>query len=261
MTSRPRLTEVEAFVQSPDRRRLFLRAWRPGGVRAVVAVVHESGSDSARYRSFAEALVEHGIATYAIDLRGCGRSLGSHARFQSLNDHLLDIQPMMSCIKQREPASPVFLLGQGRGAVVACHHALQHEAELEGVICEGVLLAVPGSASMVGMLRWLGRALRLPRTARLRSGRHVREALGGLSLPLLLLHGSQDRIAPPSDSECLHRCVSSRDKTLQIFEGFDHELINGRGHALVREKIVQWIEEQLSSRHHRRRIGIEYINP
>ena len=259
MTSRPRLSEVEAFVESPDQRRLFLRAWRPGSVRAVVAVVHAPGSGSARYRFFAEALAEHRIATYAIDLRGCGGSSGSRAR--SLNDHLLDIQSMMSRIKQCEPDTPVFLLGHGTSAVVACHHALQHAAELEGVIGEATLLDAPWRVSLWRKFRRLVHALRLPRTALFRPDQRGCEALGGLSLPLLLLHGSEDRVAPPSDSECLHRCVSARDKTLQVFEGFDHELINGRGHALVREKIVQWIEEQLGSSHHRRRIGIEYINP
>ena len=54
--------------------------------------------------------------------------------------------------------------------------------------------------------------------------------------------------------------AGSPDRTLQVFEGYDHQLIDGPGHALVRDKICQWIEAQLESRSRRRSIGIEYIN-
>ena len=77
MASQPRLSVVEEFIESKDCRRLFLRCWRPGSVRAVVAIVHERGSHSGQYRLFSEALAARGIATYAVDLRGCGRSPGS----------------------------------------------------------------------------------------------------------------------------------------------------------------------------------------
>jgi acylglycerol lipase len=54
--------------------------------------------------------------------------------------------------------------------------------------------------------------------------------------------------------------VNSADKTLQVFEGYHHDLINDRGHAIVRDKACQWIQAQLDSNAQRRRIGIEYIN-
>lgn len=260
MTARPGPSVVEEFVESQDRRRLFLRSWRPGGVRAVVAIVHEPGSDGARYRRFAETLAARGIATCAIDLPGYGRSPGPPRRIAPIDGHLPDVRTMMSRARQRDPARPLFMLGHGIGAALACHYALRHEGELDGIVCEGILLDPPWRAAALRKLARLSDALRLPGPAPFRPGTHPRRSLGDLSLPLLLLHGSQDRMASPAGGEYLHRRVRSRDKTLLVFEGYGHDLIDGPGHALVWDKTCRWIEAQLDSSPSRRRIGIEYIN-
>lgn len=260
MTARPGPSVVEEFVESPDRRRLFLRCWHPGGVRAVIAIVHEPGSDGASYEGLAETLAVHGITSYAVDLSGYGRSPGPPHRFGPIDGHLPDLQAMIARVRQRDPATPLFMLGHGIGALLACHYALRHQGELDGIVCAGILLDPPWRAAVLRQLVRLSGAFGLPGRARFNFGTRGRRSLGNLSLPLLLLHGSEDRMASPAGSEYLYRRAGSRDKTLQVFEGYDHELINGRGHALVREKIGRWIEAQLDSGTSRRRIGIEYIN-
>lgn len=261
MASEPRLSVLDEFVESEDHRRLFLRSWRPRHIRAIVAIVHDRGSDSSRYRRFAHVLAACGIAAYAIDLRGCGRSPGARFQLRSIDGWICDTRTMLSLVRERDPMKPLFLFGHGTGALAACLHALRHEDQLDGLICEGIVL----DRSWTGMLlRILG--VLLPTSfvragsTLLRSHDRRREFSGCLSLPLLLLHGSRDVTAPPSGSEYLHGAVSSSDKTLQVFEGCHHDLINGSGHAIVRAKTCRWIEAQLDSSAGRCRIGIEYIN-
>ena len=261
MASTPRLSVLEEFVESKDGHRLLLRSWRPENIRAVVAILHDRGSNGGNYGCSAEAAAEGGIASYAIDVRGWGRSRDPRLKHRPIDGYLRDTEAMMLRIGERHSTKPLFVLGHGTGAMVAVLHAVRHQDELDGIICEGIVL---DSSWQATILRSLGPLIhsvfRLPVTMRLPIDERLHASLGELSLPLLLLHGSEDRSAPPSGSEYLHARVGSRDKTLQIFEGYQHDLINDRGHAIVRRKTCQWIEAQLNSSACRRRIGIEYIN-
>jgi len=52
------------------------------------------------------------------------------------------------------------------------------------------------------------------------------EQVGSLTLPLLLVHGSEDRLAPVQGSRMVHERASSQDKTLKIYDGLFHEVLN-----------------------------------
>ncbi|MBD9478239.1 alpha/beta hydrolase [Pseudoxanthomonas sp. PXM02] len=142
---------------------------------------------------------------------------------------------------------------------MVCRHALRYPTDLDGLIGEAILLDPPWCAAIFRKHPRLARVLRAPRMALVHADRRLRDTVRALSLPLLLLQGSDDAMAPPSGSEYLHRYAGSRDRTLLVFEGGDHDLVNGRCHRRVREKTGQWIEAQLAPGS-RRRIGIEYIN-
>jgi alpha-beta hydrolase superfamily lysophospholipase len=64
-----------------------------------------------------------------------------------------------------------------------------------------------------------------------------------LRLPLLILHGGSDQIAPPSGSETLYREVSSIDKTLKIYPGLYHEVHNEPERATVLADLLAWLDE------------------
>jgi alpha-beta hydrolase superfamily lysophospholipase len=256
------MSVVEEFVESEDRRTLFLHSRHPEAARAVLALVHEPGSDGARYWRFARTLAAHGIASYALDLRGCGRSPGAHHRREPLRAYMCDVRAMMARVRQRDPALPLFLLGQGRSAVLACQYALRHEDVLGGIICEGIVLHPPWVESLRERLSPFAGTFR--RLAAALSGSVAppppRRTFADLAVPLLLLHGSDDRTAPVSGSEYLHGHVASGDRTLLVFEDHGHDLVDGPGHALVQDRICRWIEAQSSAGSDHRRIGIEYIN-
>ncbi|AQK99533.1 alpha/beta-Hydrolases superfamily protein, partial [Zea mays] len=49
-----------------------------------------------------------------------------------------------------------------------------------------------------------------------------------VSLPFLVLHGTDDVVADPSGSRLLHERASSRDKTLKLYPGMWHVLMGER---------------------------------
>ncbi|MCK4801923.1 MAG: alpha/beta hydrolase, partial [Anaerolineales bacterium] len=74
----------------------------------------------------------------------------------------------------------------------------------------------------------------------------VAEAGSRIKLPVLILHGSADRIVNPSDSRFLYELVSSETKQLIIYEDFYHEIYNDPGHELVYQDVLSWLLSQLS---------------
>jgi acylglycerol lipase len=258
----------EAFIDSVGGR-LFVRSWIPEpDARAALVVVHDLDSHGGRYERFAIHLVERGIVVHALDLRGYGKSAGERQTVWHFSQYLDDIGAMMKSDRVRQPLLPLFMLGHGAGGVAVSLYALMRQRDLAGLICESIAVDLPASATLFGSVRALAMiAPRLPvrgtpaRTvaALVRARNQLRSSLAQLSLPLLVLHGSADTVTFPSGSEHMHECSASPDKTLQVFEGYYHDLINDQGHEQVIERILQWIEDRLNPEH-RNQIGIAYIN-
>jgi lysophospholipase len=66
-----------------------------------------------------------------------------------------------------------------------------------------------------------------------------------ISLPLLILHGSDDRLADSEGSKSLYQRAQSSDKTLKLYEGFYHEVMNEPEKETVLVDIVEWMEGHL----------------
>ena len=67
----------------------------------------------------------------------------------------------------------------------------------------------------------------------------------GLHTPLLLLHGSEDRLCPPEGSRMVHALAGSGDKTLKIYDGLYHEIFNEPEQERVLEDVCAWLRERV----------------
>jgi acylglycerol lipase len=66
-----------------------------------------------------------------------------------------------------------------------------------------------------------------------------------LSVPLLLLHGTGDRICAPTSSIMVHDAVSSPDKTLRRYQGLYHELFNEPEREQILTDLISWLNQHL----------------
>jgi alpha-beta hydrolase superfamily lysophospholipase len=66
----------------------------------------------------------------------------------------------------------------------------------------------------------------------------------GLHTPLLLLHGSEDRLCPPEGSRMVHALAGSGDKTLKIYDGLYHEIFNEPERAAVVDDLLAWMAKR-----------------
>lgn len=67
-----------------------------------------------------------------------------------------------------------------------------------------------------------------------------------ITLPLLILHGSADELTSPDGSQRLYDRAGSVDKTLKIYNGLAHEILNEPERALVVEDIAIWLDRQVA---------------
>lgn len=261
---------------------LFVRSWRPAGKpRALVAICPGFNSHSGYYAWTAEQLVASGLAVYALDLRGRGQSDGERFFVKELGEYESDLGALVALAKSREPGLPIFLLGHSAGGVTACIYALDHQAELAGLICESFAFQVPAPDFAIAALKGLAHiaphahVLRLPNeafsrdpavvkamnadpliahetqpTSTVAALAHADERLKRdfpkITLPVLILHGAADRATRYQGSQMFHDKAGSKDKTLKIYEGHYHDMLNDIGKAQVMADITSWIEARIA---------------
>src|SRR6478609_9506828 len=99
MTTETAVAAREETIKSGDRG-IFVRSWAPSGVtRAVIVLCHGFNSHSGYYARTGEALAARGIAAFALDLRGRGRSDGDRFYLESVADYVQDVATAVSLAK------------------------------------------------------------------------------------------------------------------------------------------------------------------
>ena len=73
----------------------------------------------------------------------------------------------------------------------------------------------------------------------------VQAAAPGFPLPLLLLHGSADRMVPPDGSREFVARVGHPDRELREYPGAFHVLFADLDHEQVLTDVERWIEARL----------------
>ena len=262
--------------------KIFTRSWSSqGSPRGVVVLVHGFNAHSAYYSWVAEQFAASGLAVYALDLRGRGRSEGERFYVEKFADYVNDLHTFVKIVKSEQPGLPVFLLGHSAGGVVACVYTLEHQAELTGLICENFAHEVPAPDFALAVLKGLSHIAphahsttlkneyfsRDPKVVEamnndplianesqpietmaemVRADERLKKEFPLITLPVLILHGSADKVTKPSGSQHFYEKSGSNDKTLKIYEGHYHDLLNDVGKEEVLSDIQHWIDDHIA---------------
>lgn len=258
---------------------IFANAWRPEGkkARAVVVIVHGVNSHSGQYGWTIQQLVAAGFAVYALDHRGRGKSDGERFFVDKISDYVDDVATFINAAKAKEPGLPVYVLGHSAGGVISCTYALDHQAEIAGLICESFAFQVYAPDFALAVLKGLSHVaphahvLKLPFegfsrdpkvveamyadplihhevqptatvAALVRADERLKKEFSLITLPVLILHGTADKITKPGGSQMFFDNAGSTDKTLELYEGHVHDLLNDIGKETVMTDIIGWLE-------------------
>jgi acylglycerol lipase len=272
------------FFQTTDNLRLYEQSWRPSNLKAIVVIVHGYAEHSQRYAWVATQLVDRGFAVYTFDLRGHGKSEGERCFVESFDRYLTDLEVFLTRVKVKEPNHPIFLLSHSMGGTISSLFIIRQQPKLGGVILSSSFLGIGNHIPLilVRAMILIGRLLPKLPTLRLDSrgisrdpdrvrayetdplichkpilARTLAEILKAISeinsrsneikLPLLILHGTGDRLVTMEGSKRLYAKAKSQNKSLKLYEGFYHELLNEPEKVEVVSVITIWLQKQLSA--------------
>jgi alpha-beta hydrolase superfamily lysophospholipase len=259
---------------------IFTQWWLPDGEpRAVVAIVHGYAEHSGRYTHLAAFLNARGYAVEALDLRGHGQSSGRRAFVGSFSEYLSDVARFLRAVHERHHGKPVFLLGHSMGGGIATLFVIARKPDIAGLILSGPALRVRSAPVGLKMraLRLLGKAVPtyslkpLPASAisrdpavveayendplvyrggmrighgaaSMRALERVQLDMEEIDVPLLILHGTDDKLTSPEGSEELAERARSTDKTLKLYDGLYHEVFNEPEQETVMHDLAEWLD-------------------
>lgn len=257
--------------------------WKPQAeVRAVVVLAHGYGEHARRYDHVAQRFGEAGLATYALDHRGHGRAGGRRVRVRHMKEFVSDYRELVKIARADYPDLKVIVLGHSMGGGIVFAYGVQHADDYDLMVLSGPAIAAHTGVSKAKAV--IGKAIgsifpnlpieaidaeavsRDPKVvadyksdplvyrgkvpagigkALLIVGEKMHLLAPGLTAPLLVVHGEEDRLVSADGSRRLVEHVGSRDVELKVYPDLYHEVFNEPERDRVLDDVVSWIQARL----------------
>jgi len=275
----------EGFFKGVRDSRIYYQCWLPEGEsKAVMLIVHGLAEHSGRYMNVVNHFVPLGYAVYGIDLPGHGKSDGTRVYVERFEDYTDLLKRYYDMVRDWQRERPIFLVGHSMGASIGALYLLDHQTGLTGAVLSGPAVKVPDNipppvvfiSKVLATVTPKFRVMRLDAegvsrdpavvqayvndplvytgkiTARLgaeylKAMQRISAEAGTITLPMLILQGSADKLVNPDDARMLYAAVSSIDKTIKIYDGLYHEVFNEPEHEQVLRDVEAWLEAHLDS--------------
>jgi alpha-beta hydrolase superfamily lysophospholipase len=277
------MRQVEGFFQGRKEVRLYYRGWLPDtDEKAVVVILHGVAEHCGRYINLAKHLVSSGYATYGFDLRNHGNSEGRKGTVEHFSFFPDDLHILLNQVRNQYSQKRIFLFGHSMGATISLAYSIRYQNGLAGLVLSGsairfkpalplalITLLWPLSVFMpeLGIKKLDSSALshdpeiirsydtdplvfRGRLSARLAiellwNMRKLERQARLIKIPLLLLHGEADQLVDPQGSRLMFERVSSPDKTLKLYPGLYHEILNEPQYLQVLVDIEHWLGQHV----------------
>lgn len=257
--------------------------WLPEGpVRGKILLIHGFTEHGRRLKPLAEELARLGFIAVAPDLRGHGRSEGSPIYIRNFDDYLTDLDQLYEIVDRQEPDRPLFMFAHSMGGAISTLFAATRRPAIAGLALTAPAVTVgnhiyPVLRQLAKLFthifpklrlirigsRWISRDPEVVadfrtdplnyhgsipiRTAAeiFRATQQIRRLAPEMTVPILILQGTGDRIVSPSGAELLFQLAGSNDKTLKFYEGLYHSLIEEPEKKAVLTDLFNWIEARM----------------
>ncbi|MCP2169398.1 alpha/beta fold hydrolase [Goodfellowiella coeruleoviolacea] len=254
------------------------RRWAPDQVRALAVFLHGLGEHTGSYVPFGTALNAAGIAVWAADHAGHGHSAGERVLIERIDDLIADAEQLVALARTAHPDLPLVVAGHSLGATVAtlltAERLLPAGVLPQGLVLTGASLVPPpeparGLRELLATgidpmdirkdpgeltrdsafaqqvrddpLTWQG-GIRPATVAALAAAEHrlasvVRRRT--LTLPVLLVHGEDDDVAPAAGARAAARLLPNARAV--IFPQDRHNILNELDRDEVYRVLVDFV--------------------
>jgi alpha-beta hydrolase superfamily lysophospholipase len=264
--------------------RIVYDVWSPDtDPRGVVVLSHGLGEHARRYDHVATRFGQDGLVTYALDHRGHGRSGGKRVLVNDISEYTGDFDTMVGIATKEHPGAKRIVLGHSMGGGIVFAYGVERPDDYDLMVLSGPAVAAQAAVSPLWALlaKTVGaiapglplQALDASAVSRdpavvnayntdplvhhgkvpagiarelLLVGDTMRQRAAALTTPLLVVHGSEDRLIPVDGSRQLVEAVGSSDVELKIYPGLYHEVFNEPERYQVLDDVVSWINARLS---------------
>jgi acylglycerol lipase len=277
--ARPGGTPTPTHTEGTLASGLYRQAWTVEDPVGAVVLVHGAHEHGGRYRHVAERLAAAGYATHAVDHPGHGRSPGRRGNIGSMAAAVDGVAELVRTAGQQHPGVPLFVYGHSLGGLIALQYLTgTPDARVAGAVLSAAALDTSAANAVqrtlapllsrflpdLGVLQLDAEAVsRDPEVVRdyrtdplNHNGRMVARTgaelmttalamprrLPSLTLPLLVLHGTADRLVPPAASEVVRAHAGSPDLTVRTYAGLFHEPHNEPEKDDVLADVVAWLD-------------------
>lgn len=271
----------QEFFFEYKKHQLFGQYWLPNDCKAIVLLVHGMGEYSSRYKEYVipELLAKHiGVITY--DNFGHGKSSGKRGHCPGYTPLLEVLDIMLVKTKDFAKNVPVFLYGHSMGGNLVINYVLRNKPNITGAVLTSPFLRLafrpPAWKMTMGkLLQKIAPSVTLPSELEveaisripdevekykndplihdrispnfsfpvIEAGSWAIENATTLETPLLLLHGTGDRII---DYRATHEFSEKTDLAdVVLFDDGYHELHKDLEKEKLLTAITSWIQDKL----------------
>jgi alpha-beta hydrolase superfamily lysophospholipase len=263
--------------------RIVYDVWTPDTApRAVVVLSHGLGEYARRYDHVAQCFGGAGLVTYALDHRGHGRSGGKRMLVRDISEYTADFDTLVGIATREHPGLKCIVLGHSMGGGIVFAYGVERPDNYDMMVLSAPAVAaqelvsplmvlaakvlgvlVPGlpvqeldvdaisrdpavvAAYNADPLVYHGKVPAGVGRALIEVGETMPQRAPALTAPLLVVHGSDDRLIPVDGSRRLVECVGSADVELKVYPGLYHEVFNEPERDQVLGDVVSWISKRL----------------
>lgn len=249
-----------------------------GEPRGAVTIVHDAGGYGRQYGSLAQVMSADGWIVALPDMRGSGSSEGPRGHSAGMLEVARDLDSVQDHLSYRMPFSQKVLIGVGLGGLYALSYALDRPDGVAAVVSVGPLLSpkFQEPAAKGGIMGMFKKSLptdtspigfspeqqsSLPDSQALFAGgdkvhdcisrrciasvletaASVRSRASSISVPTLILQGTEDPLANMGDVEAL----AGGKTELRKVEGARHQVFHDKGGDEEMAFVRSWVDGKL----------------